>query len=88
MLRLDITDFCFSRKLILDLAGADIVFVWVKSLLNFDIPLAEIGGSDVFVAVVLPEDFLQDSECEVSLLNVYICLHHRKQQYCLKEAYM
>lgn len=50
-----------------------------KFFLNFDIPLTEIGGSDnIFVAVVLAEEFLQDRECEVSLHYVYICLHHRK----------
>lgn len=44
------------------------MFLCVLCLLNSDIYLTEMGGSDnIFVAVVLPEVFLQDSKCEVSL---------------------
>lgn len=44
------------------------MFLCVLCLLNSDIPLTEMEGSDnIFVAVVLPDVFLQDSKCEVSL---------------------
>lgn len=58
----------------------------VLDLLNSDMPLTEMGGSDnIFVAVVLPEVFLKDSKCEVSLHHYYICLHHRKLKNCLED---
>lgn len=62
------------------------MFLCVLCLLNSDIPLTEMEGSDnIFVAVVLPDVFLQDSKCEVSLHHIYICLHHRKLKNGLEE---
>lgn len=62
------------------------MFLCVLCLLNSDIRLTVMGGSDnTFVAVVLPEVFLKDSKYEVSLHHFYICLHHRKLKKSLVE---
>lgn len=63
----------------------ELMFLCVPCLFNSDI-LTEMRGSDnIFVAVVLPEVFLKDSKCEMSLHHSYICLHHRKFKNCLEE---